>query len=199
MAKKIYGLSAADKKLVQETIARSVGGFKRRRPTNKRRRFAGGGGGGGGLRAAILNETISACLITGSGSSSTPTPGTGKGFILTIDWSEVDDTIGSGGQIDVENYSYTKLVATASVPVVVMGDWDGKAEKFRAAPFDMRSLFNFDKTKFQLPVHDATKDSFELMTLVEVLKKLTSWTAGSNQSVGHDSGGDPLWQNDETC
>lgn len=59
---------------------------------------------------------------------------------------------------------------------------------------------NFDNTKFQLLVNDGTGVSdMQWMTLVDVLKTLTGWSATDDQSIGHDDSDDPEWQDDGTC
>lgn len=191
MAKKIYGLSAADKKLVKEMIARSVGGFKRRRPTNKRRRFAGGGSDDATIRgamAAIFYE-CAGTAPDGIGGGTNPAflvaitkaganvDSRAPARLLTWDTTEfgkliVDSSLGysedGGGWVDVVNLTGTTLVGTKTEPLICMGYYAEvtfstvAAKLFIVADKDFRGMPNFDKIRNQVPYHEADKFDFKL-------------------------------------
>lgn len=59
----------------------------------------------------------------------------------------------------------------------------------------IKTLTGYSATGVFIPV--LIDDACELITLEELLKLLTGWSAGGLQSIGHDAAGDPEWQDDD--
>jgi len=55
----------------------------------------------------------------------------------------------------------------------------------------------YSSTELRIPVKDGA--TWKWMSIVDLLKELTGWDSGDDQSIGHDSAGDPEWQDDSTC
>lgn len=84
-------------------------------------------------------------------------------------------------------------------------DWEGgtaiktvaKATRTLEISFDPSKITGHHATGFRVLCLEG--NTLLWKTVEEMLKKLGGWTADDDESIGHDDGGDPAWQEDETC
>lgn len=207
---KLYGLTAADRKLLRDDHRRLAGGGGSQRPVPRRRRGPrGGGGAGAALLIAKIGSNINAATKTSTGVA----PAVGAATSATIlEWDEAATSYtlkpkqkeeGGDETYAAMNLSLTSFTANSAQPLYVVGyltsakkqGTDPEPVFVISHPLDMRSIPGFDASKSLLPGF-AAGTAAQLDTVGNWLKRLEMYVAGVLQSIGHDADGMPKWQDD---
>jgi hypothetical protein len=119
------------------------------------------------------------------------------------------DTISEGYCIehDGTNPKVDHLNQMTSAAGTTAGDLDKNKFQFwmhepipgTAARTDAKwtTVTGFDDTKTQLLGH--INGTWHAKTIADWLKLLEGWNPAVDQSIGHDAGGEPMWQDDDDC
>lgn len=123
-------------------------------------------------------------------------------FLGIIDYAENKMEPADGASISVKNYSNLKTTTPPNGKWLIgvarqsHGGWE--LVSILRTEKELTLDINGDKLRFTIKFTDDSNVSGEL-AVSEILKALSGWNASVDQSIGHDGGGDPLWQTDGSC
>jgi hypothetical protein len=152
------------------------------------------------LIIGLIVDNIDAAAMDGT--AVTITPGITADSVYKMTWDGVG-LEGVGAAIHGVNLSKTALRATTAEPLACVGYLTNEIYEIEEAfvvtgLYDLRMLPGFVDDEVILPGFDVGTNA-ELLTIEEWINKLSGYSSGVNQSIGHDSSDVTEWQNDDDC